>query len=126
MTTEPLELFNGMASAIARSAAESQWGRSLQVTTEPHDILIAEGGGGPGRPSVKGSFMVLVDGAPGTMTAALTPEDEPGHFEFRLAVVLDGAEEEIVFTATVEDTVGLRDAYEALLDTEADEQNDLA
>ena len=126
ITTDPLQMFNGMAQAIVSSAAETQLGRTVLVTTEPRDPVELEIDEAADPQAVRGRFTVLLDGAPGTLTATLAPSAETGHFDFQLVVRADGAEEETVFTATVEDTVGLAETYRALLDMKADEQNDLA
>ncbi|WP_338664236.1 hypothetical protein VQH23_03525 [Pararoseomonas sp. SCSIO 73927] len=126
MTTDPLQMFNSMTQALIGSAAEAQLGRTVQVTTEPRDAGELEADEAADPPTLRGRFSVLVDAAPGGLTATLAPSAEAGHFDFQLVLRVEGAEEETVFTATVEDTVGLAEAYHALLDAKADEQNDLA
>ncbi|MBP0494051.1 hypothetical protein [Roseomonas indoligenes] len=126
MTNDPLQIFNSMAQAIVSSAAETQLGSTVLVTTEPKDVLDLEIDDTSSPQTVRGHFAVLVDGGPGALTATLAPSDEAGHYDFQLVVRAEGAEEETVFTATVEDTVGLAETYRALLATKADEQNDLA
>ena len=114
MTTS-LEQFTSMVAAIAESACRSQLGKSLSVTGQPGamDQLDVDETRAP-KP-ITGHFSVVVEETPGSMAATLLPTDDPEQFDFELVIALDGSGEEIVFTATVEDTVGLAETYQALL-----------
>ncbi|WP_458095300.1 hypothetical protein [Roseomonas sp. WA12] len=114
MTTS-LEQFTSMVAAIAESACQSQLGKSLRVTGQPGEMdqLDVDETGTP-KP-VTGHFSVVVDRTPGSLIATLLPTDDPEQFDFELVIALEGSGEEIIFSATVEDTVGLADTYQALL-----------
>ena len=123
MTTS-LDQFTTMVAAIAESACRSQMGKSLIVTGQPDamDQLEVDETSAP-RP-VTGRFSVLLEERPGSLVATLLPTEDPEQFDFQLVIALDGGDEEIVFTATVEDTVGLAATYEALLEAKRDPGED--
>ncbi|MFY0108260.1 hypothetical protein ABTP98_19495, partial [Acinetobacter baumannii] len=70
--------------------------------------------------SVTGHFGITMDGTSGSMAATLGLSDEEGRFDFELVVALQGSDEQVVFTATVEDTMDLANSYQALLDSRLD------
>jgi hypothetical protein len=128
MTTpsEAVAKFAAIATSIATSAVNSQLGKTLVVTHEPMDTTALEAQDDADPVHITGHFSVQMNETPGTMTVTLSPTDDEDALDFQLAIALDGAEEEIVFHATVEDTIGLADTYQAILEAKIDEQNDLA
>ena len=116
----PLEHFAAMVAAIAEAAARSQLGKGLLVTEEPRDVDSLEVDAAATSRTVTGQFAVRVDGTPGSMTASLAPADDAGSFDVQLVITLQGSDEQVVFTATVEDTVGLAATYQALLEARRD------
>ena len=70
--------------------------------------------------TVTGHFAVVMDGTPGSMTASLAPSSDAGMFDIQLVITPQGSDEQVVFTATVEDSMGLSDSYRALLDAKRD------
>lgn len=116
----PLETFTTMAAAIAEAAAQSQLGQKLRITAEPTDLEALDVDRDADTQSVTGRFGITMDGTPGSMAATLGSSDEEGRFDFELVVALQGSDEQVVFTATVEDTMDLANSYQALLDSRLD------
>jgi hypothetical protein len=115
----PLEQFTAMTAAIADAAARSQLGSVLLVTEEPGDVDSLDATDADPQ-TIAGHFAVTSDGTPGSMTATLSPGDDAGTFDFELVITLQGSDEQVVFTATVEDTMGLANTYQALLEAKRD------
>ncbi|TPG57752.1 hypothetical protein EAH89_10010 [Roseomonas nepalensis] len=116
----PLEQFTAMTAAIAEAAARSQLGQDLVITEEPRHVDDLDLGTEAGPPAVTGRFGVLMGGAPGGMTVSLSPGEDEGTFDFQLVTALDGSDEQVVFTATVEDTMDLSATYQSLLEARRD------
>lgn len=116
----PLETFITMAAAIAEAAAQSQLGQRLRITAEPTDPEALDVDRDADPQSVTGHFGITMDGTPGSMAATLGPSGDAGMFDFQLVVALQDSDEQVVFTATVEDTMDLANSYLALLDARLD------
>lgn len=115
-----LQKFTNMTAAIAEAAAQSQLGQGLSITEEPGDVDALDVNTIVTAQNVSGHFAILMGGTPGSMTATLTPSENAGTFDFQLVIALQGSDEQVVFTVTVEDTMDLADSYQALLDAKRD------
>ncbi|MBP0445889.1 hypothetical protein J8J14_14020 [Roseomonas sp. SSH11] len=120
----PLEQFNAMAAAIAEAATQSQLGKRLAVTEQPRDLEALEVETHADKQAVSGRFEITMEGIHGSMAVSLTPSDASAMFEFQLVIALQGSDEQVVFTATVEDTEGLAETYQALLEGKRDPGED--
>jgi hypothetical protein len=120
----PLEQFTTMAAAIAEAATRSQLGRSLSVTEDPDDVGTLEVDAEATPRTITGHFAVMMDDTPGVMAATLAPSDA-GLFDVQLVITLQGSDEQVVFTAAVEDSMGLAETYQSLLDAKRDPGADL-
>ncbi|HEY8613131.1 MAG TPA: hypothetical protein VIL69_17825 [Roseomonas sp.] len=119
-----MEQFTTMVAAIAEAAAQSQLGRSLFVTEEPRDVSFLDMNADDEPQTVTGHFAVMMEETPGSMTATLSPNDDPDIFDVQLVIALQGSDEQVVFTAAVEDSMGLANTYQALLDAKHDPSAD--
>jgi hypothetical protein len=109
-----------MVAAIAEAAAQSQLGRSLFVTEEPRDVDALEVDTDAELQTVSGHFAVMMERTPGSMIATLSPSDAAHTFDFQLVITVQGSDDQMVFTAAVEDTMGLASTHQALLDAKRD------